>query len=204
MSDELLAELANEDAVKAATLLLLLSPMVPLLFMGEEWGSRRPFLFFTDHHGELADAVREGRRSEFAEFSQFADPARREAIPDPNARQTFDSSLPDLAPDSPQQRDWLDFYRQLLHLRHSRIVPALEGAHALGADVLAPAALSAAWRLGDGRVLRIDLNLSGATVETGARSLAGERLSAYRVSDDDYRQGRLPAHSAQAVLEVAP
>ena len=201
---ERLTRLAQEDALKAATLLLLLSPMVPLLFMGEEWGSRRPFLFFTDHQGELADAVREGRRNEFADFSQFADPARRQQIPDPNAAQTFDSSLPDLAPDTPAQRDWLDFYRTLLHLRHSRIVPALDGAHALGVEVLAEAALSAAWRLGDGRVLRIDINLSDSNVETGARSLAGERLCSHRIGDDDYRAGRLPAYSAQAIVEIAP
>src|SRR5690606_7362847 len=72
-----LVTLADADALRAATAVLLLSPMVPLLFMGEEWGSRQPFLFFTSHHGELADAVREGRRSEFAEFSEFADEATR-------------------------------------------------------------------------------------------------------------------------------
>ena len=201
---ERLTKLAHEDALKAATLLLLLSPMVPLLFLGEEWGSRQPFLFFTDHHGELADAVREGRRGEFAEFAQFADPARREEIPDPNALPTFDSSLPDLAPETPLQREWLDLYRHLLLLRHQHIIPALEGAHALGAEVLAEAALSAGWRLGDGKVLRIDMNLSDSEVSLGARSPAGEQLAAHRVSDDDYRAGRLPPRSAQAVLEIAP
>ncbi|RRW38150.1 malto-oligosyltrehalose trehalohydrolase, partial [Stutzerimonas stutzeri] len=61
---ERLVSLADADALRAATAVLLLSPMVPLLFMGEEWGARQPFLFFTSHHGELADAVREGRRNE--------------------------------------------------------------------------------------------------------------------------------------------
>ena len=56
---ERLVSLADAEALRAATAVLLLSPMVPLLFMGEEWGARQPFLFFTSHHGELADAVRE-------------------------------------------------------------------------------------------------------------------------------------------------
>ena len=63
----------------------MLCPQIPLLFMGEETASRTPFLFFTDHHDELADAVREGRRQEFAGFAEFADPEKRERIPDPNA-----------------------------------------------------------------------------------------------------------------------
>ena len=77
------------------TALLLLSPITPMLFMGEEWGERRPFQFFCDFQGYLADAVRKGRRREFARWSQFADPALRETIPDPNAYQTFERSMLD-------------------------------------------------------------------------------------------------------------
>ncbi|MDP9096933.1 MAG: malto-oligosyltrehalose trehalohydrolase, partial [Pseudomonadota bacterium] len=60
-----LASLVEPAALRAATALLLLTPFVPMLFMGEEWASTTPFLFFTDHHDELADLVRDGRRSEF-------------------------------------------------------------------------------------------------------------------------------------------
>ena len=49
--------------------------MIPLLFMGEECAAREPFLYFTDHQGELADAVREGRRKEFGEFGRFGEGA---------------------------------------------------------------------------------------------------------------------------------
>ncbi len=52
-------------ALEAAIALMMLCPQIPLLFMGEESASRTPFLFFTDHSAELADAVREGRRNEF-------------------------------------------------------------------------------------------------------------------------------------------
>ena len=51
---------------EAATALLLLSPFVPMLFMGEEWGATDPFLYFTSHNDELAKLVREGRRADAA------------------------------------------------------------------------------------------------------------------------------------------
>lgn len=82
---ERLHHLADPRAVQAATVLLLLSPMIPLMFMGDEFAAEQPFLFFTSHHGELAKLVREGRRNEFAAFSAFTDPHKREQIPDPNA-----------------------------------------------------------------------------------------------------------------------
>ncbi len=82
---ERLRKLCLADALRAATGLLLLSPQIPLLFMDEEFGSDQPFLFFTDYTGDLADAVREGRRREFARFASFSDEKRRAQIPDPNA-----------------------------------------------------------------------------------------------------------------------
>lgn len=123
---ERLHQLAHPDALHAATALLLLSPMIPLMFMGDEFGAEEPFLFFTDHHGELAELVREGRRNEFAAFSAFADPEKRERIPDPNAPQTFEASIPDLAPAETPAIHAL--YRRLLSLRHAHIVARLPGA----------------------------------------------------------------------------
>ncbi|MGC8073566.1 malto-oligosyltrehalose trehalohydrolase, partial [Salmonella enterica] len=68
---ERLTVLAHPLALHAAQALILLAPQVPMLFMGEECAAREPFLYFTDHQGELADAVREGRRKEFGEFGRF-------------------------------------------------------------------------------------------------------------------------------------
>ncbi|NWN64021.1 malto-oligosyltrehalose trehalohydrolase [Pseudomonas allii] len=154
---ERLHQLCSPQALKAATALLLLSPMIPLMFMGDESNAREPFLFFTDHHGELAEAVREGRRNEFKDFAAFQDPERRERIPDPNALPTFLQTTPSF-----DDNDHTQLYRQLLSLRHRHIVPHLPGSVALGAEVLAEGAVSARWRLGDGSLLQIDLNL-GAT-----------------------------------------
>src|SRR5690606_30237765 len=71
---ERLTTMAEPRAIEVLTALLLPSPHTPLLFMGEEWGETRPFQFFTDFHGDLAVAVREGRRREFARWRHFADP----------------------------------------------------------------------------------------------------------------------------------
>lgn len=80
------------DVFCAASVLLLALPATPLVFMGQEWASSSPFLYFTDHEGELGRAVRDGRRAEFGTFAAFSDPEKREAIPDPQATSTFERS----------------------------------------------------------------------------------------------------------------
>src|SRR4029079_6154968 len=65
---------APEPLVHAAAAIVLLSPEIPLLFMGGEWASGRPFPFFCDFGPPLDEAVREGRRREFAHYPEFADP----------------------------------------------------------------------------------------------------------------------------------
>jgi maltooligosyltrehalose trehalohydrolase len=77
---------------RALTVLLLLAPQTPLLFMGQEWAASTPFLFFTDHHEALGRSVTQGRRAEFAAFAAFADPERRANIPDPQNETTFERS----------------------------------------------------------------------------------------------------------------
>jgi maltooligosyltrehalose trehalohydrolase len=172
---ERLGALAEPRALAAATALLLLCPQIPMLFMGEEWGASAPFLFFTDHHGDLADAVREGRRREFAHFAAFADPAQRARIPDPNAAETFQAAIPDPAEAArAPHAAVLALHRHLLALRQREIVPRLPGARALGAAALGQAAVLARWRLGDGTVLAIATNL-GAEAAPGA-PLAGRLL----------------------------
>ncbi|AZC82050.1 malto-oligosyltrehalose trehalohydrolase [Pseudomonas chlororaphis] len=200
---ERLVRLAEPQALRAATVLLLLSPMIPLLFMGDELAAPQPFLFFTSHHGELADAVREGRRGEFAAFSAFADPHKREQIPDPNAPDTFLASRPQADPDQGEQTRAL--YRQLLQLRREHIVPYLPGAEALGAEVLAEGALCARWRLGNGQELRIDLNLSPHNVEQRPPD-AAQRLFDYPAQAFELlQQGHLAPYSALVSLgAVAP
>ena len=156
---ERLVALADPDALRAATALMLLCPQIPLLFMGEEAGSRTPFLFFTDFHDELADAVREGRRKEFAKFAEFSDPAQRARIPDPNAAATFEGSRPEPGPDADT---WRRFYRDLLALRREHLAPRLKGAQASGSEAVGEKAVVARWRLTDGAGLTLAMNLAQA------------------------------------------
>lgn len=86
---------ASQGDFLAATVLLLLLPQVPLLFQGQEFLSSRPFLYFTDHEGDLGLAVTEGRRREFAAFGAFSDPRTQAAIPDPQSELTFTRSVLD-------------------------------------------------------------------------------------------------------------
>ncbi|MBQ0744410.1 MAG: malto-oligosyltrehalose trehalohydrolase [Pseudomonas sp.] len=177
---ERLIHLTEQPALKAATALLLLSPMIPLLFMGEEWGSEQPFQFFTDYHDELAQAVREGRRNEFSEFSAFADAVARNHIPDPNAAETFHASQPNWSDlELPKHREWADYYRRLLQLRHQHIIPHLVGSRSEAAHVLADKAVTASWTLGNQSRLRIDLNLSETSVTTPPFAKAAKVIFAY-------------------------
>ncbi|HEF4759995.1 TPA: malto-oligosyltrehalose trehalohydrolase [Pseudomonas putida] len=199
---ERLHQLAHPDALKAATALLLLSPMIPLLFMGDEWAALQPFLFFTSHHGELAHLVREGRRNEFAAFSAFADPHRREQIPDPNAPQTFEASRPMLKATGTSATQAL--YRQLLQIRHRHIIPRLPGTQALDAEVLADGAVSARWLLGDGSLLRIDLNLRDRPIVhfPQADAVVLFEYPAHAIGLLD--QGTLAPYCALVTLKAAP
>ncbi|MDP9094986.1 MAG: DUF3459 domain-containing protein, partial [Pseudomonadota bacterium] len=157
---ERLSQLSHRQAVRAATALMLLSPFVPMLFMGEEWASKSPFLFFTDHHDELADLVREGRRNEFRHFAAFADEKTRDRIPDPNAPSTFAASVPEQT--DPSQFEWM---RSVLSLRQKLITPGIPGCRTGGADVLGQGAVRASWTLGNGRQLTVALNLGDESVD---------------------------------------
>ena len=79
------------EAIEAALAITLLAPAIPMLFMGEEWGSKAPFPFFCDFEGDLADAVRKGRRREYAwAYAKYGD-----EVPDPLAPSTFQSAVLD-------------------------------------------------------------------------------------------------------------
>ncbi|MGC9269655.1 malto-oligosyltrehalose trehalohydrolase [Acidiphilium sp.] len=157
---ERLTVLADHQALRAAILLLLLSPQIPLIFMGEEYGETSPFLYFTDHNdAALAAAVREGRRQEFSKFDGFRTEDAQLQIPDPNDPATFAASVPsfaqaDVAPGSA----WFAFYRAHMRLRHDLIIPRIEGARSQGAVALARSGVRAVWQMGDGAVLTIAAN----------------------------------------------
>ena len=158
---ERLIALTTPEKLRAATALLLLMPQIPLLFMGEENGACSPFLFFTDFHDDLADAVREGRRKEFAGFAAFSSDEARSRIPDPNDPATFEQSRAHSGVDADE---WWAFYRELITIRRERIVPGIQECRALSASALTDKAVEASWKLGTGETLTILLNLGEASV----------------------------------------
>jgi len=161
---ERLASLADPDALRAAVALQLLCPQIPLVFMGEEHGAHTPFLYFTDHPPALADAVRDGRRREFAAAEAFRDEACAAQIADPNAPETFEASRPVCDDTDGYCRAWNHYYGELLSIRRHEVVPRLRDSRAEDVTVLADKALVARWRLGDGSRLSIWLNLGETPV----------------------------------------
>src|SRR5436190_1873727 len=159
---------APEPLVHAAAVIVLLSPEIPLLFMGEGWASRRPFPFFCDFGPPLDGAVREGRRREFVHYPEFADPEAQRHIPDPNAEATFAAARLDWSePREPEHASWLERYRKLLTIRHREIVPRLDGITPGGEYMLlGQTALRVTWRLGDGTRLVLLANFADAPFAT--------------------------------------
>ena len=113
MLGERLSELVSFDALKLAASTVILSPFIPLLFMGEEYGETAPFQFFISHlDAELVEAVRRGRREEFATFLWEEEP------PDPQDVETFARCR--LSPEkrhAGRHRVLFEFYQALLRLR---------------------------------------------------------------------------------------
>jgi maltooligosyltrehalose trehalohydrolase len=196
---ERLTVLCPPDALEAAIALQMLAPQIPLLFMGEEEASQTPFFFFSDYKGELANAVREGRRKEFARFKAFSDPATRERIPDPNELSTFEQSRPQ--PDSETGASRFALYRRLLSLRQALIVPRLAGTRAVRASALGKAAVRAHWRLGDGSNLTLLTNLDVEPVSAAAPSGAVIFESHSGISEA-IAAWTLPGRSTIAYLEA--
>jgi maltooligosyltrehalose trehalohydrolase len=160
-----LAAIADPDVLRVGTALLLLAPQIPLLFMGEELGLRDPFLYFTNYEGDLAEAVKTGRRKEFGKFPEFATEEAQRRIPDPNKTETFARSRPAFDAQDDWTRGWLDFHRRLLALRRDVLVPRLAGARTDGARALTARALQARWILGDGSALTLAANFGPEPVE---------------------------------------
>jgi maltooligosyltrehalose trehalohydrolase len=175
-----LESIADPTAVEAALAITLLAPMTPMLFMGEEWGSKAPFPFFCDFRGDLANAVREGRRSEYAwAYAKYGN-----EIPDPLDTSTMQSAVLDWDErNAAAGRKRLALVQRLLAVRRREIIPRLAGAAFGAAHVAGNGLLTAHWRMGDGATLDLTANLSArditqATVESKGTLIWGKELNA--------------------------
>ncbi|MEW5774187.1 MAG: malto-oligosyltrehalose trehalohydrolase [Thermodesulfobacteriota bacterium] len=164
---ERLGALVGFEALKAAAGLHLFLPSLPLLFMGEEWGEDRPFLYFVDHQDpDLLRAVRQGRRREFEALGMAGEP------PDPAAEETFLASVLDWSkPGQGRHAAMLAFYAEALRLRRS--LPGLAGDCRLGlrpVPVYGAGALLVLRRSGGSRAAGV-FALSGAPARLDLASL---------------------------------
>ncbi|MET0876417.1 MAG: DUF3459 domain-containing protein, partial [Tardiphaga sp.] len=175
-----LEAIAKPKAIEAALAITLLAPMVPMLFMGDEWGSKAPFPFFCDFKGDLAEAVRQGRKKEFAAaYEKYGD-----EIPDPLDESTFQSAVLDWDNrDSTSGQARLTLVRELLGLRKDYIIPRLKGARFGDAQAGENGILTAHWKLGDGATLHLLANLSDHAIAGEHRPWPGTRIWGGDVAD---------------------
>lgn len=161
---ERIADLAEEQAARTLAAIVLLSPQVPLLFMGEEWGASQPFLFFSDMGGELAEAIRAGRAEEIRDLPI---PGGAE-VPDPLAETTFAACKLDWGQRSEDKHArFLALYRRLIGIRKEHLVPRLAGmkGNAGRYEMIGEHGIRVQWRLGDGAEYSLIANLSSEPLD---------------------------------------
>jgi maltooligosyltrehalose trehalohydrolase len=188
-----LERIADPKAIEAALAITLLAPMTPMLFMGEEWGSKAPFPFFCDFHGDLASAVRKGRRREYDwAYAKYGD-----EVPDPLDPATFQSAILDwetCKTMAGQKR--LALVRELLAIRQREIAPRLADAAFGDAQVEDDGRLTVSWRLGNGTTLQLTANLSANEIARTSTDTTGTPIWGGEAG------GRLPPWSVFWRLEA--
>ena len=198
---ERLSALADPALLRALTACLLLSPQVPLLFMGEEFGASTPFLFFCDFGPDLAEAVTRGRRAEFARFARFGD---ANAIPDPNAPSTFAASKLDWHEASAAAGErWRAFCRDCLARRRRHVVPLLRDIVHGGAFEVDGAILRVEWSARTGTRLRLVANL-GERARDGVAMPRGDPIYAIGAMPPPGTTGTLPGTGVAFLIEKHP
>jgi 1,4-alpha-glucan branching enzyme/maltooligosyltrehalose trehalohydrolase len=198
---ERLRGLVPPGAAPLATLLALLTPAIPMLFFGEEFGSDTPFLYFADWEGDLRDAVREGRKREFGHVAQTRDGQPR-TLPDPCDEKTFDASRPDEAHrDTEDGRRWLEMVERALHVRklhfasrHHLLATGSHTAHRVGET-----GIHVCWRYEDreGIVLQVNLGAQAIAADTAPAELADPAEIFSHAWPEGSPDGSWPAWSAR-------
>ncbi|KPF41315.1 malto-oligosyltrehalose trehalohydrolase [Rhizobium sp. AAP43] len=179
--DRIMADL-EPQALRFAVALYLLAPQVPMLFMGEEWRSRRPFPYFSDFHAELNRQVKEGRKEELIGKPGF----EAENMLDPTSDDTFSIGKLDwFTPGQSVNEAWVSFYRELLDRRLSLVVPLIGLMDAPAARFsLKNDVLVVSWPLHDGRDLRLVANPSENELLVGEGVLRGSEIFSLSVDSN--------------------
>ena len=219
LGDRVHAE-AAPGRYRALMALTLLGPQTPMLFMGQEFAASARFMFFADHHAELAALVHKGRREFLSQFRAFADEATQQLVPAPHEESTFLGSKLDWS-ETQSHAEALAFHRDLLQLRACDPVISQQDLAKIDAATLSEHAFVLRWldaEHGD-RLLVVNLDRElpltapaepllapphGATWQllwSSEDPRYGGHGVAMAVADDGLGEWRLPAQSAVLLVE---
>lgn len=124
---ERIHNLISRELCKMASAILLLCPSIPMLFMGEEWLSKSPFLYFCDLEADLSAKVKEGRIKKYTSYMNLTDEKKQNLIPDPTDLISFERSLLDWdLINVRENKRHLEFYKNLIQIRKTKIIPLLK------------------------------------------------------------------------------
>jgi malto-oligosyltrehalose trehalohydrolase len=182
--------IARPKMIEALETMMLLSPSIPMMFMGEEYGESRPFQFFCDYHGAMAEAFREGRLGEAINFGSLPEGAVPDDLPDPNSIRTFsDSRLNWSETTAREGRRTLERMRDLLSKRQRHVVPGLRGAQGRAGKIhqSEEGIYAIDWQL-DGFVLQMRANLTGEPADM--RAFDGEVIHSWP-ADAHFTDGKI-------------
>jgi maltooligosyltrehalose trehalohydrolase len=205
---------------RALMTLTLLGPQTPMLFMGQEVAASARFMFFADHHEELAALVHKGRREFLSQFRAFADEAAQQLVPAPHAEETFVGSKLDWS-EAEHNIEALAFHRDLLQLRACDPVISQQDVAKIDGATLSEHAFVLRWfdaEHGD-RLLLVNLDRELPLAPPSEPLLApshganwqllwssedpryGGHGVAMAVADDGHGEWRVPAQGAVLLVE---
>jgi maltooligosyltrehalose trehalohydrolase len=187
-----LHRLTSPGRYRAITALLLLGPATPMLFQGQEFGASTPFFYFADHHAELAELVRKGRREFLAQFASLAEFAALDLVSIPHAEETFQRCKL-IAEERRTHAEAVALHRDLLRLRREDPVFRAPKRRGLDGAVLGPEAFVLRFFADDGadRLLVVNLGRDLKLRETPEPLLAAPEDAAWRMlwSSEDWSYG---------------
>jgi maltooligosyltrehalose trehalohydrolase len=187
---------AHPGIYRAMTAFFLLSPQTPLLFQGQEFAASTPFVFFADHHGELARKIKEGRFEFLRQFPSLAHPEMQARLPDPNDPASFESCRLDLS-ERERHHEAYALHRDLLTLRRTDSVINAQRPDGVDGAVLAYDVFVLRFFAGDGndRLLLVNLGVDCSLTPVPEPLLASPAGSTWRLlwSSEDPRYGGIGA-----------
>jgi maltooligosyltrehalose trehalohydrolase len=189
-----LSMVVSTESYLAASLLLFFLPMVPLLFMGQEWAASTPFAYFTNHETELGRKISEGRRREFAGFVSEFESSSQALIPDPQSPSTFlDSRLDWNERVEGAHAEVVDFYRRALRLRRSDPVLRRASRDRLRAEAVDEVLIVRRWHESDERILLVNFRDEPVRLDDVVPRLGAATCL---LATSFFEQGRLPLGAA--------